>query len=583
MAFPTKGTLSEIDFIDLLENAASSELSGMLRLEAGSIIKVVYLQQGTIAFASSNEKSDRLTEVLRRAGKLTAEQIEHAQSRLRPPVSLGKTLVELGYISPKELLWGARMQVEGIVHQLLFWDRGNFQFNEGPLPKEIVSLNLSIPGSVYEGILKTRDRQWVLQHIGSPEAIYSLTSDFHEKNARYKLPVEELVTRMDGKRTLEDIAQSAGKDTFEVCKSVVALEKLKLVRPLRDKPLQMPLLVVEEQDQTQLSDELPESLARAVEAAVDSAVMEKSSDAAGIEEEPEAVKPMTEETAETTGTNDIPIEEEKTVASPPEKAMEVLPEEAIEAGSTPKVETAIPAAPDIPDVPVPFETLTSGTRRKYKRRRPPVNWSRVALVMVVLGSIGIAAAIFYSRSLKKDATESEIPTKSSTPSEVQTTTGPSNAETNPPSAPESSLSEPDLATAEKGQNVETREKNPSISPPPVEPPIEGNDPIALAKAGKLQEAALLWKRALDRQKRKLTIQLEIACQEKTVMDAFAALQNASDLLVIPMNYKGQPCYRVLFGTFSTAEEAENAKQRLPAEFLKQQSPPQIVPVSRILQ
>ena len=135
MDLPLKGSLSESGFINLLLDGTESKLTGMVRLEMGPVIKVVYLQQGTVAFASSNEKTDRLTEVLKRAGKLTPEQIDHAQARLKPNVSLGKTLVELGYISPKDLLWGARMQVEGILHQLLFWDKGNYQVIEGPLPK----------------------------------------------------------------------------------------------------------------------------------------------------------------------------------------------------------------------------------------------------------------------------------------------------------------------------------------------------------------------------------------------------------------------------------------------------------------
>ena len=100
-----RGSLSEIGFIEILKNSAASDLTGMIRLENGPVIKVVYFQNGTIAFASSNEKADRLTEVLKRAGKLTPEQVEDAQSRLKPNISLGKTLVELGYISARDLLW----------------------------------------------------------------------------------------------------------------------------------------------------------------------------------------------------------------------------------------------------------------------------------------------------------------------------------------------------------------------------------------------------------------------------------------------------------------------------------------------
>ncbi|HJZ12785.1 MAG TPA: DUF4388 domain-containing protein, partial [Acidobacteriota bacterium] len=80
MRVPTKGSIADTTFIDILKDAATSNLTGMVRLENGTIIKVVYLQSGAIAFASSNEKADRLTEVLKRAGKLTPEQVEDAQA-----------------------------------------------------------------------------------------------------------------------------------------------------------------------------------------------------------------------------------------------------------------------------------------------------------------------------------------------------------------------------------------------------------------------------------------------------------------------------------------------------------------------
>src|SRR5215471_12372930 len=216
MQIPLKGSLAETGFIEILKDAAQSKLTGMVRVENGTVIKVAYFQQGSIAFASSNEKTDRLTEVLKRAGKLTPEQIEHAQARLKPNVSLGKTLVELGYISAKDLLWGARNQVESILHQLLFWTTGTFQILEGNLPKEIVSLNIPVYQIIYDGILKTQNREWVLQHIGSPEAVYSIAPDFHETNATYKLPVERVVSRLNGKRTLEEVSQVAEMETFEV-------------------------------------------------------------------------------------------------------------------------------------------------------------------------------------------------------------------------------------------------------------------------------------------------------------------------------------------------------------------------------
>lgn len=556
MGLPTKGTLSDLDFIALLEQIAVDRLTGMVRLETGSLIKVVYLQQGTIAFASSNEKSDRLTEVLRRAGKLTVEQIEHAQSRLRPNVSLGKTLVELGYISPKDLLWGARMQVEGIVHQLLHWSHGTFQFLEGPVPKEIVSLNLSIPHVIYEGILKTQDREWVLKHIGSPDAIYIITPDFHEKNVTYKLPVEEIVSRMNGKRTLEQIADAAGKDTFEVCKTVVALEKLKLVERFHEKPLQMNLVVsepamtepVQEEplNATPFESEHGLSLGQVVQ-------LPTMQELNPQEEQRSFDQPVfpEEDQDELVGTIQL-------LTQPMEEDEDPFDEKVVSYVSSQATDDAAPQPQAVRDIPVPMESL-SEMRKKYPRERKQVDWRKMALGMSAIALLGLAAAGYYWRSTQPRVDEHSTvpPHPSIKPQQEQLEPGTTNAEVEPPA---------------------------KTTQPPTNPAsVVDADPLMLAKSGQLQEAALVWKKALIPQNQKLTIQLEIACQEETIFDAISILQDSKHLLIVPMNYKGQPCYRVLYGTYDSVAQAKNMKLNLPSKFLNQQSPPQIVPVARILQ
>lgn len=555
MGLPTKGTLSDLDFIALLEQTAVDRLTGMVRLETGSLIKVVYLQQGTIAFASSNEKSDRLTEVLRRAGKLTVEQIEHAQSRLRPNVSLGKTLVELGYISPKDLLWGARMQVEAIVHQLLHWSHGTFQFLEGPVPKEIVSLNLSIPHVIFEGVLKTQDRQWVLRHIGSPDAIYTITPDFHEKNVTYKLPVEEIVSRMNGKRTLEQIADAAGKDTFEVCKTVVALERLKLVERFHEKPLQMHL-VVSEPAMTEPVQQEPLN--------VNPFEAEHSLSLGQVVQLPtmQELKPQEEERV-----FDQPVFPEEDSQDQPTRTIQLLTQpieddedpfdaKVVSYVTSQATDNAPPQA--VRDIPVPMESLTE-MRREYQQERIHVDWRKIALVISVIALLGLAAAGYYWRTAQPNVNEHS------------------------PVRPHPSVQPQEEQLAPEATNVEV-EPVPKTTQPPTNPAsVADADPLMLAKSGQLQKAALVWKKGLTPQKRKLTIQLEIACQEKTILDAISILQDSNQLLVVPMNYKGQPCYRVLYGTYDSVAQAENMKQNLPAKFLHQQSPPQIVPVARILQ
>ena len=99
--FKNKGTFAEVVLPALLVNAVNIRFTGMFRAERESIIKVIYFKEGEIAFASSNQPSDRLGEVLIKRGQLTREQLDMAMSKLEANVSLGCMLVELGYLSPK--------------------------------------------------------------------------------------------------------------------------------------------------------------------------------------------------------------------------------------------------------------------------------------------------------------------------------------------------------------------------------------------------------------------------------------------------------------------------------------------------
>ncbi|MCI0443584.1 DUF4388 domain-containing protein [bacterium] len=559
MELPTKGSLSEVSFIEILKDLSASSLTGMVRLETGPVIKVVYLQSGTIAFASSNEKSDRLTEVLKRAGKLTPEQIEHAQARIKPNVSLGKTLVELGYISPKDLLWGARMQVEGILYQLLFWEKGSYQVLEGPLPKEIVSLGLTAPQIIYNGILQTRDRDWILRHIGSPEAIYAKIPDFEQKYAEYHLGAEQISDNIDGAHSLEEIAQSIGIDTFEVCKTVAALQVLELARPQPFKPTQMPLSVSETQETQNVDVDSTETAEEDVSLGqvMHVPTVEELSDQPA--EEPYIAQSYTEPVEEQPDLDEIisSAEEEQTKFSPFRQLNET--EKADE------------------------ETYDSEFEEAVEEQR---GWNKGIILVALLGILSAAGSFYYVGkypNTTKAATPNvvaKVPvtkkgvTEGTKPPVATTTNNNSGTQTPTPNHVKSGTQTSTPAQINSGTQTPT--------PAPVKPSVQ-NSPIDLALNGKVSEAAGLWKRELSKQRNRLTIQLEIACQNSTVLEALNLFSKTDPLYVVPLSFRGQPCYRVLYGIYDNEDQAKTKLSAMPSEFTQQPSPPKVIPISKALQ
>ncbi len=142
------------DVLHLIHSAAKS---GFLLFEHGDCAKAVYLHAGEVVFASSNQTVDRLGPVLMRAGMLTPEQYREADTSFRPPGPFGRLLVERGYLSPRELWNGVRVQVEEIVRSLFAYTAGSVLFFEGEVhPDNVVRLSLPTQRLVAEG-LKRRD------------------------------------------------------------------------------------------------------------------------------------------------------------------------------------------------------------------------------------------------------------------------------------------------------------------------------------------------------------------------------------------------------------------------------------------
>lgn len=518
MKFPIKGSLHDTSLIEILKDASQSGLTGIIRFEKPPLIKVIYFNKGTISFASSNDKSDRLTEVLMRAGKLTPEQVQDAQTRLKPNVSLGKTLLELGYVSAKDLLWGAHAQVDGILHHLLFWNQGKYHVFEGTLPQEIVHLNLPVTSVIFQGITKTQNREWILQHIGSPDTVYALATNFQEQNQALNLPVSKVVSLLDGKRSLHEIAETSGLDTFEICKTVVALEYLDLVHIVQEEPGQMPAGVPEIQWSVEIVTASPET----------NAVVGQPLESGQILS-PGIAEP---EPAEVSGPEPATL-----LTTSPVSQAEKIPEPEQPMEDSAELEAAyqkVLATPSL-DEEVPMQSMA-------RESAPLLSWKRVAIILLVVLAAGSGASYYVlkqeqrARFLKR-------------------------------------------STARKDQAIQLTipaHENPALQQIPPE------GPLRMLRNGRVADAAKSWNDILTKEPHGYSIQLVIACQAKTVVDTHQLLNYSNDIIVLPVNYKGQVCHRVLFGKYSSKGEAEVAMEALPVIFTQQNSPASVVEISEVI-
>ncbi len=146
MALSLSGNLLETPFSDVIAVLRLQKATGTLVCGSGETEKSVYVKNGQIIFATSKDERDRLGETLVKNGKITRSQLERALILHKKNAGLkkiGAIFVENGFVSPKDLFNGLKLQVRGIIHSLFVTTDGPYQFQER-MPDHVIPLQIDM-------------------------------------------------------------------------------------------------------------------------------------------------------------------------------------------------------------------------------------------------------------------------------------------------------------------------------------------------------------------------------------------------------------------------------------------------------
>ena len=229
----TAEEINDINIPRLFVDICTGKKTGTAVFELKGAVKKVFFNQGDIIYASSTLDEERLGECLLRDGKITEAQYEKATEALTETGrKFGVILVKLGYITPRDLVEGARSQVKGIVLSLFSW-QGAYRFDEGPLrPDEIIPLHMSVASFknvIIEGLNRI-DEQAVRAIF--PRGVVLRKADASAKMLFQvaDLPVDQkkIHSLINGVRTLEELSSLSGVADHDILKTAYTLLVLRM-------------------------------------------------------------------------------------------------------------------------------------------------------------------------------------------------------------------------------------------------------------------------------------------------------------------------------------------------------------------
>ena len=222
------GTLKEPALTEVLQSLREARRTGVLHVAQGDATKRVYLEEGAIVFASSDLEMERLGELLIREGKLKRSDLDLAcKVRETSQLRLGRTLVEMGYLTSEELERRVRQQIVSIILSVLPWEPGKFrtELKDEALAPDLVRRDLSTENILLAGVRLTSNPEVARRGITNLDGALYFACEPSAIGEQIQLTPEEgfVLSRVDGYASSSEIAQMSPLGEDETLRCIYGL------------------------------------------------------------------------------------------------------------------------------------------------------------------------------------------------------------------------------------------------------------------------------------------------------------------------------------------------------------------------
>ncbi len=227
-----EGSLGEIDVADLVQEASAARVTGRLQLEQEPLQLLLTFEEGRLVFAATSDPDHRLGPRLLRRGAITLREMEDATRAMKPGKRFGTVLVEMGFLEPKELVRGVIDQTREIILQAFRLTAGRYRLHEGKAPGEDITLSMSTPQLVLDGISQIEAWSRIARGCGGLGTRYASVAGSEALFRQLTLDVDQAALLRATREPCEVESLCAGSvlNDFEVCRTLWAFRVIGLVR-----------------------------------------------------------------------------------------------------------------------------------------------------------------------------------------------------------------------------------------------------------------------------------------------------------------------------------------------------------------
>ena len=147
-------------------------------------------------------------------------------------IRLGTVLVEQGALDARELVKVVMDHTQEIIYSAFQWTEGLYHFTEGAAAVEPITLKLSTPDVILEGIRRIELWSRIERAVGTMETRYLRTRGYEGVLGEMTLSLEKLsiLTGLETEQDVGTICASSTLSHFEVCRTLWAFRVIGVVQ-----------------------------------------------------------------------------------------------------------------------------------------------------------------------------------------------------------------------------------------------------------------------------------------------------------------------------------------------------------------
>jgi hypothetical protein len=231
--FEYRGDLAVTPLAEILATIHRYRVPGVVTASREGRVRRIYLDDGLVVFAASNEREMNLGMYLLKRGWLKQEAaVEAEERRTREGLRLGQVLLQLGFLTPERLNEALAGQMREILWGAFDWEGGEVLFEIGVRRTgELVRIDAPIPEVILEGVRRAADVRRLIGRLGSGGTVLERT-----RNSLLDLfTAEERIfyERVDGRLPLQQLVARGSGTPAENARILYAFFCLGLVRKTR--------------------------------------------------------------------------------------------------------------------------------------------------------------------------------------------------------------------------------------------------------------------------------------------------------------------------------------------------------------